>query len=418
LEQAAGAVISALVNDGKRDEAAKLVRYLGGLLATSCMWISADNDSEPKTTMSMGRLSRFSRLVRVLQARCSPIHNIGNPTTYAELLPILLRIRRTTRTDCCCQVPEWMFKEANMDVPQHIKTYYNAAALPAYLKGSLFPHLPPSNDSIILSHRSFSIIQRLVHAIFKHWKPDIILRQAIEDLESKVLYATECIDRKIQNSTDNTLLIAHYFFAFQRRLQRKVVSDFGWTTFLKKGQGSKLYQNNLDIVSTFEEELSLMSGEGMVPIQDDVMGLIDETCTLMERYVAVYGQGVKSNLTFTKGERGGSGRGPVDDYNLLCDILAELRKQAGAMGYKEVPGVVHKFLAKDIMNYNDSWRDDAFGGGKVLGWETWLEERRRGRHEDESGNPKPSSSLLEILPKTSKSRKKYPWGFAFLGKIV
>lgn len=42
----------------------------------------------------------------------------------------------------------------------------------------------------------------------------------------------------------------------------------------------------------------------------------------------------------------------------------------------EMPGPVIKFLAKDIMAWDQAFDDDAFAGGRVPGWETWLAERR------------------------------------------
>ena len=85
----------------------------------------------------------------------------------------------------------------------------------------------------------------------------------------------------------------------------------------------------------------------------------------METYVKIYGKHDRNNLVFVRSVQGGSGRGAVDDYNLLCDIPNNLCRKAKEDGL-EMPGPVRKFLAKDIM----------FAGGKVSGWETWLAERR------------------------------------------
>jgi len=103
--------------------------------------------------------------------------------------------------------------------------------------------------------------------------------------------------------------------------------------------------------------------------------LIDETCLLMKEYVDVYGAGNTQNLTFKKGVRGGSGRGPVDEYNLLCDVLARLRGRARDEGITDYPGPTFKFLAKDIMSWNNAWADDAFANGRKAGWEDWVVKR-------------------------------------------
>lgn len=63
--------------------------------------------------------------------------------------------------------------------------------------------------------------------------------------------------------------------------------------------------------------------------------------------------------------KGGSGRGAVDEYNLLCDILDVLYKAAKNEGLA-MPGAVKKFLAKDNMA-KYSFHDDAFANGRVPG---------------------------------------------------
>lgn len=95
----------------------------------------------------------------------------------------------------------------------------------------------------------------------------------------------------------------------------------------------------------------------------------------METYVKIYGKDDRHNLVFVRSVQGGSGRGAVDDYNLLCDILNTLCGKAKEDGL-EMPGPVRKLLAKDIMAWNYAFDDDAFAGGRVPGWETWLAERR------------------------------------------
>lgn len=98
-------------------------------------------------------------------------------------------------------------------------------------------------------------------------------------------------------------------------------------------------------------------------------------CLLMEEYVALYAKGDRKKLVFLRGVRGGSGRGAVDKYNLLCDLLWPICKDERSEGLNKL-GKVHKFLAKDIMGWNNSFAYDAFANGKVPGWEPWLAERR------------------------------------------
>jgi hypothetical protein len=181
-------------------------------------------------------------------------------------------------------------------------------------------------------------------------------------------------------AVEDVALLSHYFFASQRKLQRKVVSTLDGRSFLAKGEGRKLYQNNLAIKSMFESvllDIAESSHNGVIVAtgSDNTLPLIDQTCCMMKEYVDLYGEGNKKNLVFKKGQSGGSGRGPVDEYNLLCDVLSSLRHQAEEEGQTKLPGFNKKFLAKDIMQWEDSWEDDAFAGDEKAAWEDWLDLR-------------------------------------------
>ena len=52
----------------------------------------------------------------------------------------------------------------------------------------------------------------------------------------------------------------------------------------------------------------------------------------MERYVEVYGDGKFENLVFSKSDKGGKSRGSVDTYNLLIDMLHEIKTKCRNKG--------------------------------------------------------------------------------------
>lgn len=375
LEQAAAVVVSSFLKYGRIDDATRLVRELGTVLSTSCMWV------EPNVTLPMSNasISPAKLANKLQQAAASKGQDIPSASNYHELVPLLMRVRRCKPDNRCLHIPEWLFEDAKVEAPTHFKEFFNAPGLAAAPMPGCHPVAERQDDSILLSRKHFRSIQRRIFRLFPFWKPDIRLRKRIKKLEDKVLYAGSWIEERVFQTNDVALL-CHYFFHFQRRLQRKVVSDMGWTSFLAKGQGGKLYQNNIHIKSTFEEvllDIAESNEEGVIVAMgnEPTLTLIDSTCLLMKDYVDVYGGGNTSNLAFTKDVRGGSGRGPVDDYNLLCDILAQLRQQAREEGIREVPGPTHKFLAKDIMHWNNSWKDDAFADGKKAGWEDWVRKR-------------------------------------------
>jgi hypothetical protein len=385
LEQGAGAVVSAFFNEGRINDAVRLLHELTGVLTSSSMWIE-DAEKLPNNAQSTVALGH---LATKLQTWCEKANAMVDfPGTYADILAILLRVRRVAPADRCLQIPEWIFEEAKVQVPEHMRTYHTTQAsnseggdLLSDLKGRLYPRHPCTADAIVLSRKTFRALQRRIFRLLKFWKPEVQLRRSIRNLEDQVLYASDWISQRLRE-TEDVAQVAFWFVALQRRLQKKVVSDVEWSSFLVKGEGAKLYQNNLRIQSTFERVLAEIAGQSGLDTMatgENTLSMIDQTCLLMKRYVDVYGEGEKENLVYQReqrGQRGGKGRGSADEYNLLCDILRELKDRAKDEGIQKIPGPVYKFLAKDIMNHNNSFGDDAFAGGKIHGWELWIAQRQ------------------------------------------
>ena len=377
LEQAAALVLSALMSSGRVDDATSLVKELTGILTTSDMWIE---DGVQLPTRETGATAD-KNLCGKLQAWCAKSGTVveSPPQSLSDLVELLLRIRRHDPRDRCLHIPIWMFKESGVKPPGHMEQFF--AMQDPLQKSRVYPSLPPTSDAIIMSRKLFRGLQRRVFRLFRFWKADHRLRRDVRILQDEVLLPTEWMERHVFQA-DNVAYLSHWFFQTQRRLQKKVVSDFDWSRFLVKGEGKVLYQNNVRVQSTFEQALARLAEQTPGTPENEplatpgsVLALIDRTCLLMREYVNVYGAGSKENLVFKPGQHGGSGRGPVDEYNLLCDILSELKNKGRDMAISDLPGPVHKFLAKDIMAWNNAWAEDAFANGKIPGWETWLEHR-------------------------------------------
>ena len=369
LEQAAALVLSAIVNDAAIPARDDIVRCLinrldCSVLKWSCMWI---NDVKEDSS------SKFSRFAKYVQRLVESNHAAGVPglDNMEVLVEVLIKVRRYPSSDRCLFIPEWMFKAADIPVPTKFRAWGNRGMMGS----GRYPISQTNENTIVLSRKSFRKVQRRLLRYFRFWIPVLIFRNDVKDPESDVLYCSDHIKSKMTDSKD-TFLVAHYFFAFQRRLQPKVVSDVDWTRFLAKGETMKIYQNNPSIISTFEEKLSELSGcRGLTTSKGVITQQIDRCCLLMEAYVLLYGGGDQTKLRFSPDVKGGSGRGDVDWYNVLCNILGELRRAAVAAGL-EAPPLANKFLAKDIMAWNSSFVDDAFADEKVPGWEIWLVKRR------------------------------------------
>ena len=381
LEQVAAVVLSAILNDesieNKRHVVSSLIKTIEpNVLLKSAMWLEwlqldpAPTDQTCKFRHLVDLTSRMTTSRKV---------DIGKAAEWSDLLPSLLRIRRSRPAEHthCLLLPEWMFDAAYVPVPDYCRMWDGDGMV----KPGHQPKLNPQENSIVLPRKAFRALQRRIIRHFKFWVPSIRLRKAIWDLEQDVLYSVDHFKRQIVPSKD-TLTVTSHFVAVQRRLQRKVVSDIHWTEFLTKGESQTFVQNAAHVPTAFERCLkALLSTEKgssqVLPVNERLLPQIDECCLLMEAYVQIYGHGDKTNLIFKKGVYGGLSRGPVDDYNLLCDILVRLKAAAWQKGIQELPGPVRKFLAKDIMAWNQSFGDDAFAPGFVPGWETWLAHRKQ-----------------------------------------
>lgn len=377
LEQAAAVVISAIRNDDAIADRPEIVRSLlkeiqPKVLSHSCMWFKNLRTGSANAIQGDKFSGKFSNLATEVRHVIGNKHmiEVGKIHDWSPLVQLLLRIRRCSPQSRCLFIPEWIFQEANTAPPSEYCVWDSRGRVE---KGHE-PSLPPTSESIMLTRKEFRRLQRRLLRYSRFWDPTVILRQEIKNLEANVIYSAELIRSQVLPSND-TLVVAHYFLALQRRLQRKVVSDLHWTAFLAKGESGTIMQNNPGVPTTFEEQLGAFSGQNGVPLTGAVLPQIDQCCLLMESYVKTYGKGDRGNLVFVRGVRGGSGRGAVDDYNLLCDVLSTLCGKAKEEGL-EMPGPVRKFLAKDIMASNGAFDDDAFAGGRVPGWETWLAERR------------------------------------------
>ena len=310
-------------------------------------------------------------------------------------------------------------------------------------------------EVIYIGRKKFNRLNRQLRYLQGRMGVGAELRRKIWKLRDKM----KCGNIQDINMTKDILSLCFSFISFQRHSQCKIVSNLQSSSFLKKGESKVYFQNNPGQLSTFEDvlvsaalkqdhkNLDLKALTAVItPYQvfeykqknkqieggdlkidqdgkneDDDEGknegnsdkldigwnweeyvkYIDDTALLMEEYIIIHGNGSFDNLCFKKGVRGGA-RGPVDDYNLLCDIMKSYVKRFKdgikqfEMNYEEnlnvlksdnygygyilkngLPETNHKFLAKDIMHWNNAWKDDAFANGKRPDWCKWLAFRRK-----------------------------------------
>ena len=370
LEQAVALVLRFLPM-----HAPSLIPLIPSMLTRSCMWSTKFNPwavGADLSNISDTRIDsrRRKHLVEIL-IRAAKGKSIGLVTGagWSEVAEVLFRIRRNRPGDL----------SRGLNLPKRICDYY-----PEGVMGEPAPRI---DNAIVVSKKNFLVIQRYLWRIVPY-KPEKVLRRDILELERRVVYGDDKLPH-IEQTTDWCSL-AYTFIAAQRRLQLKVVSDLRGR-FLMKGESDRMQQNTPFIQTSFEVRLGelAMASEN---VDWDVLGAIqnprgvdsaaedkekalkdvDSVCMCLERYVWIYGRGHTETLRPMPGRRGGF-RGPVDDWNKAVDVLGTLRRQSRI----ETIPKADKFLALDIMSYNNSWRDDVFAEAKMPPeWYTWLEKRR------------------------------------------
>ena len=240
-----------------------------------------------------------------------------------------------------------------------------------------------AGNTYAVSKTHFALLQYMMCRLKRNTTPTDQFVKEVTRIKQQVLQ-TEAQMAVLENITD-TVALAFRFMTLQRRLQLKVVSNYEWTDFLKKGQGSEPIQNRPDLVTSFEQVLAANATDKKAlyavcaPINkelssssmqnDELKRLACLICEQMRKYVDVFGQGKFENLCYKQGASGGSDRGPVDTYNLLVDLLTEVKTRSrGQIKVKPC----YKFLAKEIMTSNNAWGDDAFARDRIPGWFYYL----------------------------------------------
>ncbi|KAJ5622103.1 hypothetical protein N7528_005335 [Penicillium herquei] len=384
LEQAAAIVVSAMVTAGRMDYARRLIREMDGILTTSFLWTPSYQVTETYIAKTMALHTLCRKLPRWFERVGMQIEK---PESLADLVKVLLRVRRCEPMDRCLYIPLWMFEESGTEPPEHLQKFLDAQDHQGI--SWEFPSYPPREDVIILSKKSFRVLQTRIFELFRFWKPECRLQREASNLEREALFPMEWIEQNVL-STDNIVHLCQCFFHSQRQAQKKVLSTVHWWALVRRWEGKDLYQNDTKLQSTFERVLADIAAEQttfdtkiiketeFLETPERVATLVEQTCLLMRDYVNIYGAGDKKNLIVTSIEQKGA-RGPTNQYNLLCNILFDLKMKAWDLGIDDLPGQVHQFLRSDIMESHDNWEDDAFATGRIPGWELWLADREVGK---------------------------------------
>lgn len=361
VEQAAAMVIACLRSD--EETVAKLVQTIPSFFVETCMWREkSDFELQSQYTPEAAQMRYKNRLLQ----QCSAVMY----TKDVDLVTLLKRIRRNR---------EALGHAQRLCIPTTLIGSDDSVWQQPFYKSQSKVKV---DRAVVVPKTMFKRLQSWLSRLDLDMDPKSVFLRDSNALFSRFNHGNP-IDHL--DSSKDIYAVAYNFMHIQRVLQRKIVSDYSSTDFLKKNEGSTLIQNRPDLMTTFEEVLVKKASdvgalcaynipEGVInPYTDskDVLENAKDVCLMMQRYVKVFGAGKYSNLTFKKGDKGGGNRGPVNTYNKLVDTLYSVKLHAKSLG---IPLEIscRKFLAKDIMQWNNSWHDDAFAPDHVPGWETYL----------------------------------------------
>lgn len=119
---------------------------------------------------------------------------------------------------------------SNIQAPEHYRATWG---IEGWVGHGVYPELPEGEqdgDGIFFSHNQFNYFRKRLFRFYRFWDSEIRLRKAVDNLQEDVKYSKGYILTRLRD-VDDKLLVAHYFFALQRRMQPKVVSNDSWTAF-------------------------------------------------------------------------------------------------------------------------------------------------------------------------------------------
>ena len=347
------------------------------MLSSATMWRESRDYDFADDSREAGRARKLSKLVGILNS----IRGLElKVTNSADMIAFLQSIRRR-RTK--------LQHSQHLVLPPVLLPIQGLTQSPWSLENSYktVVQVPISHPQpLVISKIKFRSIQTVLSSL---GPPVGLTRRYVHDIDVFLASSSSVSSTRLAalGESDDIFALTYSFLAFQRRAQLKVVSDMRWSRFLVKGEGAMILQNRPDVMTSFEDILvrrawdlkALTAVSCPKGVRDhfnseaELLLRVRKICEFMERYVDDFGAGRMSSLTFSPGVRGGTGRGPVDVYNLLCDELRECKARHRAVTGSELDiQAVHKFLAKDIMAWNNAWEDDAFAGGKIPGWVEYL----------------------------------------------
>uniref|UniRef100_A0A914DPK1 Uncharacterized protein n=1 Tax=Acrobeloides nanus TaxID=290746 RepID=A0A914DPK1_9BILA len=378
IEQAVGLVLSCI----PISVAAKAVKHVESMLFNTHMWLDDKATLEEEylsiDEKRLGRMRQF--LSQILKKDIDE-----NDDEFIATLKSLRRNRRKLDHNQRLRFKSKLLDKLDLEERQIWSESWKSAAQTS---------LGEKENALVISKNNFTRLQKMINRLEGNTSPTGIFVKQVADIEQQVRRSEAQISA-VEKSND-IVAIAYSFMALQRRLQCKVVSNNQWTDFLKKGESKEVLQNRPDLVTSFEKELAIHATDLLAlnairptpdygsqqssstntasTLQDNELNrLTFLICRQMRFYVDIFGNGKFENLRYRIGQHGGSNRGPVDSYNLLVDLLQEVKTRATAAKKPITIGPCYKFLAKDIMAWNNAWNDDAFAPGKIPGWFYFLE---------------------------------------------
>jgi hypothetical protein len=301
-----GAVALVLAMLG-RETAASLVPHLHRMVdSRACLWLDRDVVAASQGQFPLGSQLRAAHRIRAKMAAWTLLQRTAPGPSPAAFLQALRAIRRSSKHPQALEIPAWVCAYAK-DSAEHCRGEENPRV-------------------VCVSKKAFRVLQRWLRDDLGSDDRRATLRKQIAALAAVgkgrigVSPDGQVFSEHVEAlmATEDPYALGYSFLAIQRRLQLRIVSDIGWTVFLK---GESCSQNDHQTPTTLDMALVELSLGGPNPDYtalgalrippglpascmrscretrlEEILSRVCMACGFMRDYVDLYGNGHWRNL--------------------------------------------------------------------------------------------------------------------------
>lgn len=132
------------------------------MLMKSCMWIDTLAD---KDTVKEQKFNRYRDDIQKAIVAKDPT-KADKFSDWADIMKVLMRLRRHNRPRRCLFLPPWVFDAANINAQEHFRASWGISG------PGIYPELPEGEqdgEGIIFSHNKFNYFQKRLFRFYRYW---------------------------------------------------------------------------------------------------------------------------------------------------------------------------------------------------------------------------------------------------------